>query len=38
MMIKETVGAESGYGFVGAVSLAEIKTVGGSVADSRHHV
>lgn len=38
MIIKETVGAEAGYGFIGAVSLAEIKTVGGSVADSRLHV
>lgn len=35
MIIKETVGAESGYGFIGAVSLAEIKTVGDSVADNR---
>lgn len=31
MTIKETVGAESGHGFVGAVSLAEIKMVGSSV-------
>lgn len=38
MIIKETVGAESGSGFIGAVSLAEIQTVGGSVADSRRHV
>lgn len=35
MIIKETVGAESEYGFVGTISLAEIKTVGGSVADGR---
>lgn len=38
MIIKETVAEESGYDFVGAVSLAEIKTVGGSVADSRRPV
>lgn len=29
MIIKETVAAESGYDFADAVSLAEIKTVGG---------